>query len=90
MENNRIPYNQEFDYQFLKPVRMIRNKTQGQLGELMGVCPSTIGKLERGELKFSPLYESKFKEATKRLRVSGIELASIRKMLEMKKQRGYK
>lgn len=56
----------------------------------MGVDASTIGKLERGELKFSPLYQSKFEEAIKRLRVSGIELASISRILEMKRQRGYK
>lgn len=90
MESNRIPYKQEFDYRFIKPVRMARNKTQAQLGELMNVDVSTVGKLERGELNFSLLYESKFKEALKRLRVSNIELASIRKILEMKEQRGYK
>ena len=90
MENNRIPYKQEFDHRFIKPVRMARNKTQSQLGELMNVDASTIGKLERGELKFTPFYESKFKEALKRLRVSSIELASIREIIMMKQKRGYK
>ena len=90
MENKRIPYKQEFDHRFIKPVRMARNKTQSQLGELMNVDASTIGKLERGELKFSPFYESKFKEALKRLRVSSIELSSIRDILKMKSQRGYR
>ncbi|MFS0621828.1 helix-turn-helix domain-containing protein [Priestia megaterium] len=90
MESNRIPYKQEFDYRFIKPVRHLRNKTQSQLGVLMNVDVSTVGKLERGELKFSPLYESKFKEAMKRLRVSNVELVSIRTMLEMKSKRGYK
>lgn len=89
-DKNRIPYKQEFDYRFIKPVRHLRNKTQQDFSEFMCVDASTIGKLERGELKFSPLYESKLKDAIKRLRVSGIELASIRKIVEMKNQRGYK
>lgn len=90
MENNRIPYKQEFDHRFIKPVRHLRNKTQQDFSHFMGVDASTIGKLERGELKFSPLYESKFKEALKRLRVSSIELASVREIIMMKQKRGYK
>lgn len=91
MENKtRLPYRQEFDHRFLKHVRMARSKTQSQLGELMNVDASTISKLERGELKFSPLYESKFKEAIKRLRVSSVELASMRQIIEMKRRRRYK
>lgn len=89
-DKSRLPYKQEFDYRYIKPVRMARNKTQSQLAELMNVDASTLGKLERGELKFSPLYESKFKEALKRLRVSSIELASVREILKMKSQRGYR
>ena len=90
MESNRIAYKQEIDHRFIKPVRMARNKTQAQLAELMGVDTSTVGKLERQELKFSPLYESKFNEALKRMRVSSIELASIREIITMKQKRGYR
>lgn len=89
-DKTRLPYKQELDFRFIKPIRMSRNKTQAEMGNLMGVCPSTVGKLERSELTFSPLYESKLKDAIKRLRVSGIELASIRKMIELKEMRGYK
>ncbi|WP_426629905.1 hypothetical protein [Priestia megaterium] len=49
----------------------------------MNVDVGIVGRLERGELPFSPLYESKFKEAMERLRVSNVELV-IRTMLEMK------
>ncbi|WXB99150.1 XRE family transcriptional regulator, partial (plasmid) [Metabacillus sp. FJAT-52054] len=59
-------------------------------GELMDVCPSTVGKLERGDLKFSSRYEKKLRLAIKRLRVSGVELINIRKMLEMKESKGYR
>jgi transcriptional regulator with XRE-family HTH domain len=89
-EKNRLPYNQHFDYRYIKPVRHLRNKTQLEFEQVMGVDRSTIGKLERGELDFSPLYESKFKEAIKRLRISNVELASVRRIIDMKEQRGYK
>ncbi|AUO12330.1 helix-turn-helix domain-containing protein [Priestia megaterium] len=89
-DKNRIPYRQEFTYKHIRPVRHLRNKTLAEFSHFMGVDASTIGKLERGELKFTPFYESKFTEAIKRLRVSGIELASVSKILEMKSQRGYK
>ena len=89
-DKNRIPYKQDFDHRFIKPIRHLRNKTQADFEQFMGVDKSTIGKLERGEIEFSPLYESKFKDAIKRLRVSNVELASVRKIIEMKAQRGYK
>lgn len=89
-DRHRIPYKQEFDHRYIKYIRHTRNKTQGDFVHFMGVDRSTIGKLERGELDFSPYYESKLKDAIKRLRVSSIELASIRKIIEMKEQRGYK
>ena len=90
MESNRIAYKQEIDYRFIKLVRMARNKTQAQLAELMGVDTSTVSKLERSALKFTPLYESKFNDALKRMRVSNIELASIREIIQMKQRRGIK
>lgn len=89
-DKNRIPYNQEFDYRFIKYIRHARNKSQADFVPFMNVDKSTIGKLERGELLFTPYYESKLKDAIKRLRVSSIEIASIRKIIEMKQQRGYK
>jgi len=89
-DRNRIPYNQEFDHRFIKPVRHLRNKTLVEFEHFMGVDSTVISRLENGQIAFSPLYQSKFKEAIKRLRVSNVELASVRKIIEMKECRGYK
>lgn len=88
----RLPYNQldSVDYRYIRQIRFIRNKTQKELAELMTVDNVVISRLERNEISFSPLYQEHFKLACKRLRVSNMELASIRKLLEMKEQRGYK
>lgn len=85
-----MEYKQDFDHRFIKRVRQLRNQTQSNFEQVMGVDRSTIGKLERGEIEFTPLYQSKFKDAIKRLRVSNVELASVRRILEMKSSRGYK
>lgn len=91
-ENNRIPYGQldNLDYRYIRQVRFLRNKTLKQMEEFMGVDDSVISRLENGHLEFTPIYQERFKDAMKRLRVSNIEVASIRKILEMKSQRGYK
>jgi len=87
---SRLPYNMEYNYKFIKPIRMARNKTQSEFSNFMNVDTATICKLERGQLDFTAYYESKLKDAIKRLRVSNEELVSIRKILEVKSQRGYK
>jgi len=91
-ENNRIPYGQldNLDYRYIKQVRFLRNKTLKQMEEFMDVDYSVISRLERKELNFTPLYKLRFRTACQRLRVSNIEIASIRKIIEMKEQRGYK
>jgi transcriptional regulator with XRE-family HTH domain len=86
----RGPYNIELNYKYIKHIRFLRNKTLSEFSKNMNVDPSTIAKLEKGELEFTPHYESKLREAMKRLRVSNVELNSISKILEMKALRGYK
>lgn len=56
----------------------------------MGVDKSTIAKLEKGQLDYTPYYESKLKEAVKRLQISNIELVAIRNVIESKERKGYK
>ncbi|WP_077303986.1 helix-turn-helix domain-containing protein [Terribacillus halophilus] len=86
----RLPYNQleSTDYRYIRQVRLLRNKTLKQFGEAMEINDSTISKLENGLIAFTPHYQEKFKSACKRLRVSGEEIANIRKLLEIKTKRG--
>lgn len=88
--NSRLPYNMDYDHRFIKPIRHSRNKTLQEFSCFMGVDPATICKLEQGRLDFTPYYHEKLEDAIKRLRISNSELASIRKIIEMKEQRGYK
>ncbi len=88
--NSRLPYKMEYDHRFIKYIRHARNKTQGEFSQFMNVDTSTIGKLERGNLEFTPYYHEKLKDAIKRLRISNVELVSIKNIIEMKQRKGYK
>ncbi|MGH0601595.1 XRE family transcriptional regulator [Bacillus mycoides] len=65
----------------------INSRTLQEFSRFMGVDLATICKLEQGRLDFIPYYHEKLKVAIKRLHISNIELASMRKIIEMK---GYK
>ncbi|QLC85411.1 helix-turn-helix domain-containing protein [Priestia megaterium] len=82
--------NNQLTYEYIKPIRTMRNKTQAELGKLMELDTSTVGKLERNEIQFTPFYEAKLKQAIRRLRISQHELYSIKTLIEYKKLRGYK
>lgn len=92
MNTTNLPYNQDFhlDYRFLKMVRIQRNLTQNAMAEYMGVDAPTLSRLERSELAWTPLYAERFKQACKRIRLSNIEVASLRKVIELREQRGLK
>lgn len=92
MTVTKLPYNQDYhlDYRFLKMVRIQRNLTLKDMAVYMAVDAPTLSRLERQELQWSQLYASKFQEACKRIRLSNIEVASLRKIIELKESRGLK
>jgi transcriptional regulator with XRE-family HTH domain len=87
--NSRLPYNMEYDYRFIKPIRHSRNLTLEAFSHYMKVDPATICRLEKRQLDFTPYYDSKLHEAIQRLRISNIELVSIRNIIEQKEKRGF-
>lgn len=87
-----LPYNQEIyqDVRYMKQVRLLRNLTLKDMESLMNVDQSTLSKLERGELDFTPVYYSRFESACKKIRLSNIEIVSLRKVIELKEARKLK
>jgi transcriptional regulator with XRE-family HTH domain len=88
--NIRLPYNMEYNHKFIKPIRHTRNKTLAEFSNYMNVDPATICRLEKGQLDFTPYYESKLKLAIQRLRVSNLELVSIKNIIEQRERKGFK
>lgn len=87
--NTRLPYNMEYDHRYIKFIRHARNLTLEAFSHYIKVDPATICRLEKGQLDFTPYYEAKLKDAIDRLRISNVELVSIRTIIEQKEKRGY-
>jgi hypothetical protein len=54
----------------------------------MQVDTGTISKLENNQLQFTIHYESKFKDAIQALKISHLELLSVKRVVELKALRG--
>ncbi|MDA2383127.1 helix-turn-helix transcriptional regulator [Bacillus cereus] len=85
---NSLPYQQKITYQMIKYIRLCRNMTQTHFGEICKVDQSVLAKLERGDLPLSPHYETKILEGCKVLNISELELLSVKRIVELKAQRG--
>ncbi|KKK37550.1 hypothetical protein WQ57_13905 [Mesobacillus campisalis] len=86
----RLPYNQELDYRMIRLLRHSRNLTLKQMATEMNIDPATLSRIETGQMQFTNYYESKLRDAIKRLRITNVEIASIRKIIEVKAIRGIK
>jgi transcriptional regulator with XRE-family HTH domain len=83
----REPYNQLVDHKFIKPVRQLRSFTLQDMSIYMDTDPATISKLENNVLNFSPLYESRFKSALTKLKVTNAELVSVRTLINNRSEK---
>ena len=86
------PYKQDIfqDVRYLKQVRLLRSLTLKDMERLMQVDSATLSKLENSVLDFTPIYSSRFEMACKKLRLSNIEIASLRKVIEIRETRKIK
>ncbi|WP_242267282.1 helix-turn-helix transcriptional regulator [Bacillus cereus group sp. BfR-BA-01518] len=83
-----VPFFHDYDYRYIREVRRLRNFTLIEFSSHMKVDVADLSRLENGLLPFSVHYQSKFHEALKELSVSNLELISIRRIIELKQNRG--
>jgi transcriptional regulator with XRE-family HTH domain len=84
---NQVPFISEYDYRLIKEVRQLRNLSLAEFSVYMKTDFSTLSKLEKGLIYFSIHYQSKFKEALQELKISNLEMLSVRRLVDLKKQR---
>nr|WP_301286028.1 helix-turn-helix transcriptional regulator [Lysinibacillus endophyticus] len=77
-------YKVPLDYRFIKHIRLIRNKTLAEFSNYMNVDIATISRLENNKVTFTPFYESKLREALRKLKVSNAELLAINNVIEIR------
>lgn len=85
-----IPFFHDYDYRYIREVRRLRNFTLSEFSSYMKTDVADLSRLENGLLPFSVHYQSKFHEALKELSVSNLELNSVKRIIELKQQRGIK
>lgn len=74
----------------LKYLRLCRNMTQAQFGEVCKVNQAVLAKLERGDLELSIHYETKILDGCRALNISELEMLSVKRIVELKAERGIK
>ncbi|MCU4971079.1 helix-turn-helix domain-containing protein [Bacillus toyonensis] len=83
-----LPYQQKITYQMIKYLRLCRNMTQEQFGQVCKIDQSVLARLESGSIEFSINYESRVLEGCKALNISELELVSVKRIVELKQNRG--
>ncbi|MEH7144755.1 helix-turn-helix transcriptional regulator [Priestia megaterium] len=87
MESTRKgPYNHDYeiDVRYLKQVRLLRDLTLKEMGNQMGIADSVLCRLEKGRLKYTPVYHKRFKLACGRLKISNTEARHMAKTIELR------
>lgn len=85
---NNLPYQQKITYQMIKYLRLCRNMTQEQFGQVCKIDQSVLARLESGSIELSMNYESRVLEGCKVLNISELELVSVKRIVELKQNRG--
>lgn len=83
-----LPYQQKITYQMIKYLRLCRNMTQEQFGQVCKIDQSVLARLESGSIEFSINYESRVLEGCKVLNISELELVSVKRIVELKQNKG--
>jgi transcriptional regulator with XRE-family HTH domain len=89
-EGERLPYKPKITTDMLPYLRGIRNLNQSQFAEKIGIPQSSLSLLETGKREINEYYEKAIRKGIVRLRISLEEIEYIKRMIEIKKQRGYK
>jgi len=87
---NSLPYESKLTHPMLKYIRLCRNMSQEQFGAVCKIDQGVIAKLERNEIQLSLHYETKIIEGCRALNISELELLSVKRLVELKAQRGSK
>lgn len=85
-----IPFQSKITYPMIKYLRLCRNLSQEQFGNACKIDQSVLARLELGSIELSINYESKILEGCRALNISELELKSVKRLVELKEQRGIK
>ena len=88
VNQSTLPYESKITFPMIRYIRLCRNMTQEKFGEVCRIDQGVLAKLERGVLDLSINYESRIIEGCRALNISELELKSVKRITELKAQRG--
>lgn len=88
VNKDSIPFQSKITYPMLRYLRLCRNMSQEQFGKVCKIDQSVLARLELGVIELSINYESKIIEGCRALNISELELKSVKRITELKAQRG--
>lgn len=77
-------YRVPLDYRFIRHIRLLRNKTLSEFSNFMNVDTATISRLENNKVTFTPFYESKLRDAIRKLKISNAELLAVKNVIDFR------
>lgn len=88
IDKNSLPYQSKINYHMIKYLRLCRNMNQEQFGQVCKIDQSVLARLESGVIELSINYESRILNGCRTLNVSELEMASVKRIVELKQQKG--
>jgi transcriptional regulator with XRE-family HTH domain len=89
-EGERLSYKPKITADMLPHLRAARNLTQSQFANKIGIPQPSLSLLETGKREINEYYEKAIRKGISSLRISLEEIEYIKRMIEIKKQRGYR
>lgn len=88
VNKDRLPYQSKINRHMLKHLRLCRNLNQEQFGQACKIDQSVLARLESGSIEITINYESRILDGCKKLNFSELEFQSVKRIVDLKQQRG--
>lgn len=88
-KSKRLSYKPEITAAMIPYIRQSRGLNQKQFSEAAGINFVILSKIESGKVAISDLHLKRIRKAIYKYRISGEELDCIKRMIEIRKYRGY-
>ncbi|WP_144549652.1 helix-turn-helix transcriptional regulator [Bacillus sp. X1(2014)] len=79
---------QKITWDMLRYIRLCRNLSQEQFGQVCKIDRSVLAKIERNELILSPLYKVRIKDGIQTLNITEQEIEAVTVLLQLKNNNG--
>lgn len=88
VNKDSLPFQSKITYPMIRYLRLCRNMSQEQFGNACKIDQSVLARLELGVIELSINYESRIIEGCRALNFSELEMQSVKRITELKAQRG--